>query len=104
MYHASVLCVPNESLLAGSLYMMPLDPDDAMGWAFQSYLWPWRWWYTDFPALIQDVHSRFTVIIAYVARWSHNCTVVFADVVHSPLMKWFLNVWIAHSAVCYPVI
>ena len=48
--------------------------------------------------LILDVCNMFNVSSAWSSRQHHRCRGKFLSTEHKPLMKWFLNVHIAHSA------
>ena len=87
MYHAFMSRVLDKSFLVMHAHMVPLDSDGAIGWSFQLYVWPCSWWYAELPVLMHNMRSRFTVIKAFVARWSHNYTGPVTSIEHRPLMK-----------------
>ena len=85
-------------MVTASSYIIARVPDGAMGYAFQLYFSPCNYSYAEFDGSILDLLSRFRVIAACVVRWSHSCSGQWLSVDASPLMNWFLNVWMALSA------
>ena len=51
-----------------------------------------------FVGSILDLWIMFNLVAGWFANWSHNCVRHWLSVDHKPLMKWFLNVWMARSA------
>ena len=73
-------------------------PGGAIGNSFQSYLCPLSWWNADFVGSILYLRRMFSVVAAWFSNWSHNWVGHWLSVEHKPLMKWFLNVWMARLA------
>ena len=87
--------MPHNVRLIASTYTTRRDPCGAIGWAFQLYRCPCSWWNANFDRLTWAFCRMFNVMTACCAIWSHNCSGHSMSVVHSPLTKWFLKVWMA---------
>ena len=65
----SVPCAPHDVRESGSSESTARVPGGAIGYAFQSYLCPFNWWYTDFVGSMCEVRSMLSVITACTAIW-----------------------------------
>ena len=83
--------------LDGSLYTSARVPGGAKGVLLKLYS-PSKSAQADKFSLYRTVRSRFRDISACQSSSHQSCNEKELSTVHSPTIKWFLNVWIASSA------
>ena len=59
------------------------------------------WVYSEMWGRVLDCLSRFRLVVACCKILSHNWILKYLSTIHSPAMKWFLDVWISLSALFY---
>ena len=97
MYHPCWPCGAHVPHWLDFSWAIHFVPGGARGVALKSCT-PWSCSWADRFGLILDMHKMFKVSSAWFSRRHHRCSGKFLSTEHKPLMKWFLNVCIAHSA------
>ena len=97
MHQPSFPCGAQLSRVAGSSHVSALVPGGARGVSLKSKS-PNESAWADFRGFILDVRSKFSVKVACSSNLCHWEMGKCGSALHSPVIKWFLNVRMARSA------